>query len=141
MSGPITYREALYRAMHEAFAQNSNVVLLGQGVSDPTAIFGTTEGLLDKYGSQRVIDTPIAEEGVTGVALGAALGGLYPIMTHIRMDFLMLAMNQIVNLIAKYKYTYGGAFDVPMLIRAVVGRSWGQGPQHSQSLHSFFSQF
>ncbi len=76
---------------------------------------------------------------MTGIALGAALNGLYPIQTHIRVDFSLLAMNQIVNLVAKYKYMFGGRFEVPMLIRMVIGRSWGQGAQHSQSLQSLFA--
>jgi acetoin:2,6-dichlorophenolindophenol oxidoreductase subunit beta len=89
----------------------------------------------------QVYETPIMEEGVAGVCLGMAINGVYPINTHIRVDFLVVAMNQIVNLIAKYRFTHGGSFQVPMLIRAIIGRSWGQGPQHSQSLQSIFSHF
>lgn len=133
------YKDALKNAMHDAMEKNNHVVVMGQGVGDPTGIFGTTKGLIEKFGKERVIDTPIAEESMTGMALGMALNGIYPIQTHIRVDFLLLAMNQIINLIAKYKYMYGGDFEVPMLIRAVIGRSWGQGPQHSQSLQSLFS--
>ena len=76
---------------------------------------------------------------MTGFALGASLGGLYPIHIHIRNDFLPVAMNQLVNCVAKYKYMYGGLFEVPMLIRAVIGRSWGQGGTHSQSFQALFS--
>ena len=135
----ISYKAALSKAMHDALEKNDNAIILGQGVNDPTAIFGTTKGLNEKFGQERVIDMPIAEEGMTGIALGSALNGLYPIQTHIRVDFLLVAMNQIVNMVAKYKYMYGGTFEIPMLIRAVVGRSWGQGPQHSQSLQSLFA--
>ena len=135
----ISYEAALYKAMHDALEKNDNAIIMGQGVNDPTAIFGTTKGLNEKFGQERVIDMPIAEEGMTGIALGSALNGLYPIQTHIRVDFLLVAMNQIVNMVAKYKYMYGGTFKIPMLIRAVVGRSWGQGPQHSQSLQSLFA--
>jgi len=137
----ISYREAIHKSMDSALEDNEHVILIGQGVNDPTRIFGTTSNLLEKYGSKRLIDMPICEEGMTGFAVGASLGGLYPIQTHIRMDFLLVAMNQLINTVSKYNYMYGGMFKVPMLIRAVVGRSWGQGPQHSQSLQSVFSHF
>jgi len=139
MKETISYREALYRSMFSSLENSSNAIILGQGVTDPTRIFGTTKGLVEEFGSDRVIDMPIMEEGMTGIAIGAALNGLYPIQIHIRVDFLMLAMNQIINLAAKYRYMYGGFFEVPMLIRSIVGRSWGQGPQHSQSLQSLFA--
>ena len=135
----VTYRDALFRTMRDALKQNPDVILFGQGVDDHKGIFGSTLGLAHEFGSDRVFDTPLAEEGMTGVAIGAALNGLYPIQTHIRADFVLLAMNQIVNLAAKYKYMFGGRLEVPMLIRMVVGRSWGQGAQHSQSLQSLFA--
>lgn len=136
--GIIDFKSAVREAMREILASQRDSVLLGQGVTDPTRIFGTTAGLFEEFGPERVIDTPIAEEGTSGIALGLSLNGCFPISVHIRVDFMLLAMNQIVNLIAKYKYMYGGSFECPMLIRAVVGRSWGQGPQHSQSLQSLF---
>ena len=135
----ISYREALHRTMHRALKENPRSIIIGQGVDDHKGIFGSTTGLAEEFGSERVIDTPLAEEGMPGIAIGAALNGLYPIQTHIRLDFVLLAMNQIINLAAKYKYMFGGRFEVPMLIRMVVGRSWGQGAQHSQSLQSLFS--
>ena len=95
--------------------------------------------LLEKFGKTRSVDTPISEEGITGVCLGMSLNKIYPIQTHIRSDFLLLASNQIINLIAKYKYMFGGLYKVPMLLRVVIGRSWGQGAQHSQSLQSLYS--
>ena len=135
----MSYRDALHWTMHDALRCNASVVLMGQGVDDHKGIFGSTIGLAQEFGADRVMDTPLAEEGMTGVAIGAALNGLYPIQTHIRADFSLLAMNQIINLAAKYKYMFGGRFDVPMLIRMIVGRSWGQGAQHSQSLQSLFA--
>ncbi len=135
----MSYRDAIYLTMHDALRCNDSVVLMGQGVDDHKGIFGSTIGLAQEFGADRVMDTPLAEEGMTGVAIGAALNGLYPIQTHIRADFSLLAMNQIINLAAKYKYMFGGRFDVPMLIRMIVGRSWGQGAQHSQSLQSLFA--
>jgi len=134
-----TYRDALHRSMHDAMARDPNVVILGQGVDDHKGTFGSTLGLAEEFGADRVMDTPLAEEGMTGVAVGAALNGLYPIQTHIRVDFALLAMNQIVNLAAKYRYMFGGRFEVPMLVRMIIGRSWGQGAQHSQSLQSMFA--
>jgi pyruvate/2-oxoglutarate/acetoin dehydrogenase E1 component len=107
-------------------------------VDDPKAIQGTTRGLLEKYGPERVFGTPLSEDAMTGVAVGMALAGLRPIHVHIRMDFLMLAMNQLVNVAAKSRYMYGGRVSVPLVVRAMIGKSWGQGAQHSQGLYSFF---
>jgi acetoin:2,6-dichlorophenolindophenol oxidoreductase subunit beta len=135
----MSYRDALLWTMREALRCHDSVVIMGQGVDDHKGIFGSTLGLVQEFGADRVMDTPLAEEGMTGVAIGAALNGLYPIQTHIRADFALLAMNQIVNLAAKYKYMFGGRFELPLLIRMIVGRSWGQGAQHSQSLQSLFS--
>jgi acetoin:2,6-dichlorophenolindophenol oxidoreductase subunit beta len=134
----ITYRAAVASAMHDILDSNVNSVIIGQGISDHLGVLGTTLGLSDSHPNQ-VIETPIMEEGVAGICLGMAINGLYPINIHIRVDFLLVAMNQVVNLIAKYRYLYGGSFEVPMLIRAIIGRSWGQGPQHSQSLQSIFA--
>ncbi len=135
----ITYRQALHQSMRSALGKNSASFIFGLGVTDHTGIFGTTLGLEEEFGSERVFNTPICEEAMTGFALGASLGGLYPIHIHIRNDFLPVAMNQLINCVAKYKYMYGGLFEVPMLIRAVIGRSWGQGGTHSQSLQALFS--
>src|SRR5690606_32269259 len=109
----LTYRDALKRSMRDALAEHPNVIVLGQGVDDHKGTFGSTLGLAEEFGAERVFDTPLAEEGMTGVAIGAALGGLYPIQTHIRVDFALLAMNQLINLAAKYRYMYGGRFRVP----------------------------
>jgi len=135
----ITYREALARSMRNALASNSSAIIYGPGVTDFTGIFGTTLGLKDIFGEDRVFDTPLSEDAMTGFAVGAALNRIYPIHIHIRVDFLLLAMNQIINSIAKYRYMYGGRFKLPMLIRAIIGRSWGQGAQHSQSLQALFA--
>ena len=133
-----TYRKALYEAMIEAMDKHQNTMILGQGVTDFKGTFGTTLGLHKKYRS-RVIETPIAEDSIAGICIGASLNGMYPINTHIRADFGLLAFNQIINLAAKYKYMFGGLFNIPMMIRLVIGRSWGQGAQHSQSLQSLLA--
>lgn len=135
----MSYGDALRLAMRDALEARPDTIVMGQGVDDHKGTFGTTLGLAEEFGAGRVFDTPLAEEGMTGVAIGAALNGLYPIMTHIRADFALLATNQIVNLAAKYRYMFGGRFEVPLLIRMVIGRSWGQGAQHSQSLQSLFA--
>jgi pyruvate dehydrogenase E1 component beta subunit len=112
---------------------------MGLGVPDPKGIFGTTLGLQAKYGPSRVMDMPVAENGMTGVAIGSALVGMRPIMTHQRIDFMLLSLDQIINNAAKWHYMFGGVMRVPMVIRLLVGRGWGQGPQHSQSLQALFA--
>lgn len=134
----ITYAEALHEATEQEMARDDSVIVLGQGVRDESGIYGTTRGLVQRFGGQRVMDTPLSEDAMTGVAVGAALAGMRPIHVHIRMDFVLLAMNQLVNVAAKTHYMYGGAVRLPMVVRVVIGRSWGQGAQHSQGLHAFF---
>jgi pyruvate/2-oxoglutarate/acetoin dehydrogenase E1 component len=138
MARDITCVEAIREALEQEMARDTSVLVMGMGVDDPKAIFGTTRGLVEKFGPERVFDTPLSEDAMTGVAIGAALAGLRPVHVHIRMDFLLLAMNQLVNIAAKARYMWGGRVSVPLVVRAVIGRSWGQGPQHSQALHSFF---
>ncbi len=130
--------EALREALVQEMRADERVMVLGQGVTDHKAIYGTTLGLAEEFGPNRVIETPLAEEGMTGVAIGAAMAGMRPVHTHIRMDFVLLAMNQLVNIAAKSHYMYGGQVRVPLVVRAIIGRSWGQGAQHSQGLHSLF---
>ena len=134
----ITYAEAIREATAQEMARDPSVFVLGMGVDDHVAMWGTTAGLQKKFGRRRVFDTPLSEDAMTGVAIGSALAGLRPIHAHIRMDFLLLAMNQIVNIAAKARYMYGGAVKIPAVFRSVIGRSWGQGAQHSQALHSLF---
>lgn len=134
----ITYGDAIREATAQEMARDPSVILFGMGADDFKAIFGTTKGLVEAFGRERVFDTPLSEDAMTGLAVGAALAGLRPIHVHIRMDFLMLAMNQLVNIAAKARYMYGGAVKIPIVIRSVIGRSWGQGAQHSQGFQSFF---
>lgn len=134
----LTYAEAIREAIEQEMEKDPAVIVLGLGVDDPRPIYGTTRGLAEKFGRGRVVNTPLSEEGMTGVAIGAALAGLRPIHVHIRMDFVLLAMNQLINIAAKSRYMYGGSVSVPIVVRSVIGKSWGQGAQHSQALHSFF---
>jgi len=135
----ISYAAAICEATDQEMSRDSHVILLGQGVDDFKGFVGTTKGLAQKFGANRVMDTPLSEDGMTGVAIGLALAGLRPIHTHIRMDFTLLAINQIVNIAAKCHYMFGGTVTVPLTIRTVIGRSWGQGAQHSQGLHAMFA--
>jgi pyruvate/2-oxoglutarate/acetoin dehydrogenase E1 component len=134
----IKYSDALREALAQAMKADPTVIVMGIGVDDHKAVFGSTKGLVDTFGPERVFDTPISEAGMTGIALGAALGGLRPVHIHIRADFLYLAMDQLFNMAAKWRSMFGGRSGVPLVVRAVIGRSWGQGAQHSQSLQSFF---
>lgn len=134
----ITYGEAIREACAQEMARNESVFVYGLGVDDPKGIFGTTLDLHKEFGADRCFDTPLAEDAMTGFGIGAALAGMRPIHVHQRMDFLLLCMNQLVNLAAKSNYMFAGAAPVPLVHRAVIGRSWGQGAQHSQSFHSFF---
>jgi pyruvate/2-oxoglutarate/acetoin dehydrogenase E1 component len=134
----LSYVNAVREATDQEMEQDPSVIVFGLDVDDPKAIQGTTRGLLEKYGAERVFGTPLSEDAMTGVAIGAALAGLRPIHVHIRMDFLMLSMNQLVNVAAKSSYMYGGRVKVPTVVRSMIGKSWGQGAQHSQGLYSFF---
>lgn len=138
MERVITYAEAIREGTEQEMDRDPSVIILGLGVNDPKPIYGTTRGLSEKFGADRVFNTPLSEEGMTGVAIGAALAGLRPIHVHIRMDFLLLAMNQLINIAAKSRYMYGGSVSVPIVVRSIIGKSWGQGAQHSQGLYSFF---
>lgn len=132
------YPQAIAEALSQEMERDPSVVVMGQGVDDPKRILGTTKGLPESFGEDRIFDTPVAEDGMVGIAIGCALSGLRPIHVHIRMDFLLLAMNQLINMAAKMRYMFGGALCVPLVIRALIGKSWGQGPQHSQSLYPLF---
>lgn len=138
MERTLQYTEAIREATEQEMARDDSVIVFGLDVDDPKAIQGTTRGLLQKFGPDRVFGTPLSEDAMTGAAIGMALAGLRPIHVHIRMDFLMLAMNQLINVAAKSRYMYGGRVHVPMVVRCMIGKSWGQGAQHSQGLHSFF---
>jgi pyruvate/2-oxoglutarate/acetoin dehydrogenase E1 component len=134
----LSYVDAVREATDQEMDRDPAVLVFGLDVDDPKAIQGTTRGLLDKYGPERVFGTPLSEDAMTGAAIGMALAGMRPIHVHIRMDFLMLAMNQLVNVAAKSRYMYGGSVSLPLVVRSMIGKSWGQGAQHSQGLYSMF---
>jgi pyruvate/2-oxoglutarate/acetoin dehydrogenase E1 component len=139
MSRELKFSQAINEAIDLSIRKDPAVYIMGLGVPDPKGIFGTTVGLQEKYGPLRVMDMPTSENGMTGVAIGSALVGMRPIMTHQRVDFALLAIEQIVNQAAKWHYMFGGRMEVPLVIRMIIGRGWGQGPQHSQSLQAWFA--
>lgn len=133
----LTYAQALREAQDQALKRDPRVFLLGEGIDDPGGIFGSTVGLSEDF-KGRVFDTPIAENALTGITTGAALAGMRPIFIHMRMDFMPLTFDQILNHAAKIRYMSGGKVGVPWVIRSVIGKGWGSAAQHSQALHAFF---
>ena len=138
MERTISYIDAIREGTEQEMERDPSVVVFGLDVDDPKAIQGQPRGLLEKFGPDRVFGTPLSEDAMTGAAIGMASAGLRPIHVHIRMDFLMLAMNQLINVAAKSRYMYGGQLASPIVVRSMIGKSWGQGAQHSQGLYSFF---
>ena len=135
----LKFYEAIREATAISLQDDPSVYLIGLGVPDPKGIFGTTEGLQSQFGTDRVMDMPISENGMTGVAIGSALVGMRPILTHQRVEFALLSMEQIVNQAAKWFHMTAGKNNIPLVIRMIIGRGWGQGAQHSQSLESWFA--
>lgn len=139
MTRHLRYFEALREAQAQLLAADPQTYIVGLGVPGPTGIFGTTKGLQEEFGDDRVLDMPSSENAMTGIALGTALVGKRPILVHMRVDFAVLSMEPLVNQAAKWHYMYGGKLRAPLTIRMIVGRGWGQGPQHSQSLQAWFA--
>ena len=135
----ISFCDALNEAMAQEMERDAGVFVYGIGVPDHKKIFGTTARLAERFGPERCFDTPLCEDAMTGFGLGAAISGLRPIHVHIRMDFLLLAMNQLVNMVSNFVYSTRGKLKAPLVIRVIVGRGWGQGYQHSKTLHSYFA--
>ncbi len=135
----LSFAMAIKEATEQCMEKDDAVYVMGLGVPDVGGIFGTTLGLQEKFGEERVMDTPAAENGMTGIAIGSALRGLRPILTHQRVDFALLSMEQLINQAAKWHYISDARQSVPLVIRMVIGRGWGQGAQHSQSLCSCFA--
>jgi pyruvate/2-oxoglutarate/acetoin dehydrogenase E1 component len=130
-----TYVHAVREALTLALEHDPRVFVLGQGVDDPSAMFGTTRGLQQQFGNQRVFDTPLSEEAMMGVSAGAAMNGMRPVYMHNRPDFILLAFNQLVTHAAKFHFMDNGQTNVPMVVWAAIGRGWGSGAQHSQAIH------
>ncbi|MBT3250942.1 MAG: alpha-ketoacid dehydrogenase subunit beta [Candidatus Marinimicrobia bacterium] len=135
----INFAQAINEAFVQAMEIDKNVICYGLGVDDPKGVFGTTIGLQTKYGKERVFDIPASENAMTGIAIGASMAGIRPVMTHQRLDFSLLSLDQIINNAAKFHYMFGGQHKIPITIRMIVGRGWGQGPTHSQNLQALFA--
>jgi pyruvate dehydrogenase E1 component beta subunit len=131
----VSYVQAVNEALALALEHDPRVFVMGQGVDDPTAMFGTTKGLQARFGRPRVFDTPLSEEGMMGVATGAAMNGMRPVFMHNRPDFILLAFNQLVTHAAKFHFMDNGQTRVPLVVWAAIGRGWGSGAQHSQAIH------
>lgn len=135
----LAYPEAVREALSQALSLDPGVFVMGQGVDDPSGMFGTTKNLHLEFGPERVFDTPLAETALTGIAVGAALAGMRPVYFHNRPDFLTLAFDQLVNHAAKWRFMFGGKSCVPLTIWACIGRGWGSAAQHSQALQGLFA--
>ena len=133
------YSEALREAQAQIMRYDESVFVCGLGVPDPKGVFGSTIGLEEEFGPKRVFDTPACENATVGMMIGASFQGMRPIMVNQRLDFTLLALDQIINHAAKWKWMFGGVQRVPIVIRVIVGRGWGQGAQHSQTMHALFA--
>lgn len=139
MSRPLSYAKAINEALDQAMQLCDDVVVLGQLVDYPSGIFGTTTGLADKFGAARVQDFPVSENLMTATAMGASLTGVRPVIVHQRLDFMIYSMDAITNWLALWRFKSNGHSSMPVTIRAIVGKGWGQGPQHAKSLHAWFA--
>jgi pyruvate dehydrogenase E1 component beta subunit len=137
----ITFREALRAAMDEEMERDDSVILLGEEVGEYNGAYKISQGLLEKYGPDRVIDTPISEEGFTGIGIGAAMAGLRPIVEWMTFNFSLQAVDQVVSNAAKMRYMSGGQFTVPVVFRGPNGPAEYLGSQHSQALQSLYAHF
>ena len=138
-SMPKTYIQSINEALDLCLKKDESVFIIGLGVPDPKGIFGATRGLREKYGEKRVMDMPVSENSITGVCIGAAINGMRPVLTHQRVDFSLLALEQVINNAAKWHYMFGGQQKVPLVIKMTIGMGWGQGPQHSQNLQAIYA--
>jgi pyruvate dehydrogenase E1 component beta subunit len=135
----LKYSLAINEAIYQAMEKDESVFLIGQGVKSPWYVGNTTRGLINKFGKDRVIDTPVSENAITGCAVGAAICGMKPIVVHPRMDFMLYAMDPIINEAANWHFMTGGKLNVPIVIWGIINRGGEQGAQHSQALHGLFT--
>ena len=135
----ITFAEAINEGTHQAMKISKDIILMGQLVNTEHGVFGTTAGLSKKFGTDRVRDFPVAESLMTSAAIGAAVAGKRVILVHIRIDFMYYSMDAIVNWLSLWRFKSNGKSSCPIVIRAIIGKGWGNGPQHSKSTHSWFA--
>ena len=137
--GSTSYGIAIREGFEHLLSYHPEVFTIGQGLWSPWYVGNTMTDLEQQFGKERVIDTPVSELATTGAALGAALCGYRPIVVHPRVDFMLLAVDQLVTQAAKWRYMFGGEVNVPLTVRAIINRGGEQGAQHSQALHSWFA--
>lgn len=135
----LTYSLAINEAFHQMMSLDDSVLLIGQGVKSPWYVGNTAKGLIEKFGEERVIDTPVSENAMTGAAVGAAMAGMRAVVVHPRMDFMFYAFDPIINQAANWHYMSGGKTSVPVVFWGVINRGGEQAAQHSQALHAMFS--
>jgi len=135
----LTFAQAIREALDEEMSRDERIIVLGEDVGAWGGVFRTTEGLFQKYGPERVIDTPLSEEGFVGLSVGAAMTGFHPVPEIMFGDFITLVMDQLVNQAAKMRYMTGGQLHVPLTVRATMGGGRSSGAQHSQSWHAWFA--
>ncbi len=130
----VRFGQAINKALTDAMSADPSVIIMGEDVAGPGGPFGVSRGLLDKFGAERVRDTPISEAAIVGAAVGAAMTGLRPVVEIMFMDFVTLTMDALVNQAAKARFMFGGQTSVPMVVRMPHGGGINAGPQHSQCL-------
>ena len=135
----LSFAQAIREALDEELSRDLDIMVLGEDVAAWGGVFRTTEGLFEKYGPERIIDTPLSEEGFVGLAVGAAMTGMHPCVEIMFGDFITLVMDQLVNQAAKMRYMTGGQIKVPLTVRATMGGGRSSGAQHSQSWHAWFA--
>lgn len=135
----ITFSESIRQATHQSMKISKDVIVMGQLINSEAGVFGTTTNLFKKFGEDRVRDFPVSESLMTSAALGAAVDGKRVVLVHIRLDFLFYSMDAIVNWLSLWRFKSNGNTGAPVIIRAIVGKGWGNGPQHSKSTHSWFA--
>jgi acetoin:2,6-dichlorophenolindophenol oxidoreductase subunit beta len=138
-SNNILYSDTINKTLDYLLGSDKSVMVIGQGVKSPWYVGSTCNGLVKKYGEERVIDTPVSENGITGMAVGAAIAGMKPIVVHPRMDFMLYAFDPIINEAANWSYMSGGNSNVPVVFWGIINRGGEQGAQHSQALYSIFA--
>jgi pyruvate dehydrogenase E1 component beta subunit len=135
----LSYSLAINEALHQVMSMDSSVFLIGQDIKSPWYVGNTAKGLIEEFGESRVIDTPVSENGITGAAVGAAIAGMKPVVVHPRMDFMLYAMDPIINEAANWFYMNGGRANVPVVFWGIINRRGEQAAQHSQALHALFA--
>ncbi len=135
----LTYSLAINEALHQMMETDPTVFLIGQGVKSPWYVGNTARGLLERFGEERVVDTPVSENAITGAAVGAAIAGMKAVVVHPRMDFMLYAMDPIINEAANWFYMNGGRVNVPVVFWGIINRRGEQAAQHSQAIHAIFA--